>query len=115
MFVQKMIMTRDINGYVTYGLPFTEFNYFVVLAADTAQTLVTVPDDANLWEAVFYYQDGTSVYVALNDTAEVPDGTPAQTSSQGKPGSRLVKAGDTVSVITANDSAEVGVSLYAIS
>lgn len=111
----KFAMLRDINGFNSFGLTPTAENYNVTLSAGAAQDLCTVPETFINWAAVFYYQDGSNVFVAVDDDAELPGGTPAQSNSQGKPSVRLVQGGQTISAITSDTTTDVGVSLYAIS
>ena len=111
----KFAMLRDINGFNSFGLSSTDQNYNVTLSANSAQTLCTVPETFTNWAAVFYYQDGSNVFVAIDDDAELPGGSPAQSNSQGKPSVRYVRGGQTISAITSDTTTDVGVSLYAIS
>lgn len=110
----KFAMTRDINGYNGFGLMFADDKYSVTLAAATGATL-TIPGNFAKWLVIFAYEPGTHVWVANNATAAVPAGaTLVATTSELNPTARHVKAGDVLSLITANTTADVGVSLYAI-
>ena len=106
-------MGEDIRGKITYGTRFSDVGAAVTLAQGVAQTLITVPSDQQVWEAHFNFQAGSSVWVARNSTATFPTGTPASTVSEQNPGPRTVYAGDTISVITRDLSADVGVMLFA--
>jgi hypothetical protein len=108
----KFVLTRDINGYNGFGIPFTQDNYKTTLAANVAQT-VTVPDEYQSWLAIFSFSPGSDIYVALNTTATVAGASFAQSASQLNPAARYVQAGDTLSFITGDASNPVAeVSFY---
>lgn len=113
----NLAMTRDVNGYVAFGVQFTPLNWDTTLAANVAQS-ATVPNNPsstnNVWLAIFSFEKGTDVYVANNATATVAGGSFAQTPSQLNPTPRQVNGGDVLSFITADTSAVVGVSYYAV-
>lgn len=106
-------MTRDINGYNAFGLQFAKDSYQTTLSASAAQSL-TVPSNFAVWTAVFAYTPGAEVWVADNTTATLPSGSFSSTASQMNPTVRQVLAGDVLSFITSNATADVGVSLYAL-
>lgn len=107
-------MTRDINGYNGFGLPFSINQYSATLAQNTDTTL-TVPSYANNYIAIFAYQEASTVWVAKNNTAGVPAGsTFAATKSQLMPAAHYVAAGDVLHFFTADTSAVVSVMLYAL-
>lgn len=107
----QLIMTIDVNGNNTFGLEFAEDNYAMLLDSGVAQT-VTVPDNFKNWLAVFSFESGANVWVANNATATYPTGAAGASSSQQNPSSRRVKAGDVLSFITSDTSAQVNVSFY---
>ncbi len=108
----KFILTRDINGYNGFGLPFAFDNYQTTLAANVAQT-ITVPSNFGTWIAIFSFSPGTNVWVANNDTAEIPGASFASSLSQLNPVAREVHAGDVLSFITAESTNPyVNVALY---
>lgn len=111
----KFYMTRDINGYNGFGLSPSEDKFSTTLSANVAQTLCTVPSNFSTWLAVFSPQVGSDIWVAYNATATLPGGSPSSTVSEHLPSGRYLKAGDTVSCITADTTATIGVMLYAIS
>lgn len=117
-------MTRDINGYNGFGLPFSVDKYSATIVADTDATL-TVPSAgplgstsstySNKYIVIFNYEAGASVWVALNATAEKPAGaTFASTTSELNPSARYVKAGDVLHFLTPDTSAQVSVVFYAL-
>jgi hypothetical protein len=107
-------MTRDINGYNGFGLPFSIDKYSVTLSA-SMDTAVTVPSYSQYYIAIMSYSSGANVWVANNATAEVPAGdTFAATSSELNPVARYVKASDVLHFITGDSSDSVGVVFYAL-
>lgn len=120
----KFNMIRDINGFNGFGLQFSDTNSKVELAINTATSL-TVPGSMGMgsngisatsqWIAIFQYDPGSTVWVANNTTASLPATSSfVSTLSQMLPTARLVSGGDVLSFISAQ-TAEVGVSFYAIS
>lgn len=109
----KFYMTRDINGYNGFGVPFSDTNYGVKLAGTVAEYL-TVPSDFPKYIAIFQYQPGSSVWVALNNTPAYSAGAMAATNSQFAPPAREVSAGDIIGLVTSDANATVGISFYAI-
>ena len=59
----KFIMSRDINGYNGFGLPFSDTNYSATITTG-AVTALTVPGNStsDKYLAVFSYTPGGSVY-----------------------------------------------------
>lgn len=112
MNATKFNMTRDINGYNGFGLPFTLDGYSAVLATGVEQN-ITVPSNYPYWIAIFSYTPGSSVWVDTLDTAVAPAGAFSASTSQLNPSARFVNAGDTLSFITADAAgAQVNVLLY---
>ena len=109
----KLIMTRDINGYVDYILDDSDTKYNVNLGSGVAQS-ITTPIDAQRFNVFFSIEPGTTVWIAINTTAAVPVGTFALTRSDLNPVGLKVKAGDTISFITSDTSSQVGVKFYAL-
>lgn len=101
MNATKFNMTRDINGYNGFGLPFALNGASAVLAVGTAQTLA-VPDTYPNWIVIFSYTPGASVWVDTFTTAVAPTGAFALTTSELNPAARFVKSTDTLSFITAD-------------
>jgi len=119
----KFNMTRDINGYNGFGLVFSDTNYKTTLSTGVAQSLTVpnsiplggAPTSANLHLiAVFSFEPGTRVWVANGATAVVPTGSFVATASQLNPAARDVQAGDVLSFITNDTTADVSVAFYAI-
>ena len=110
--------SRGVNG---YGLPFCDTIFTSTLDAATAAT-VTVPGNATLgptvyqidkFLAVFSYQPGTSVFVAVNGTAAVPAGNAfVESNSELNPSCKFVNAADVLSFITPDATAQVSVAIY---
>jgi len=101
MNATKFVMTRDINGYNGFGIPFALDGYSMVLAA-TVEQHVTVPDSYPHWIAIFGYTPGSAVWVDGITTAVAPTGAASATTAKLNPSARAVKAGDTLSFITSD-------------
>lgn len=114
----KFYMIRDINGYNGFGLSPVDVDFYnTTLAAGVAQTF-NVPSmpfgNFNKWLVVFAFEPGTSVWVAYNATAAGPGSSFASATSELNPTARAVLPSTTISFITNNTNAEIGVSLYAV-
>lgn len=110
----RFIMTRDINGYNGYGLAPSSVKKSVTLDANTEATFVTPADNDN-YLVIFSIQPGSTVWVAYGETAEVPAGnTVTSTTSELNPVARFLPKSTTVSLITANTTADVGITIYAV-
>ena len=97
----KMCMTRDINSYNGFGLLPTQDVQAGVLAANVIQS-ITVPSNYQNWIAIFSFSPGSSCWVAFNDTAAVPVGGPIASPCVLNPSARQVRAGDTITIISAD-------------
>ena len=121
----KFSMVRDINGYNGFGLQFSDTKYSALIAEAT-DTSLTVPTGTTIGSghstntlrllAIFSYEPGASVWVALNGTAAVPAGAAfASTTSELNPVARSVSAGDVLHFITPDSGgSNVGVTFYAL-
>lgn len=105
-------MTRDINGFNTFGLPFSGNKYDTTLAATVEQTLTVPPNAVNGYLAVFSFEPGAKVWVALDATATLPGGAFATTDSELNPTAREVPADSVLHFITNDTTAEIGVAFY---
>jgi hypothetical protein len=111
---QKLQMVRDINGYVTFGLPICQDQWGGFLSTNAEQHF-TVPSNYSVWEVHFSFGPGASVWVAFNQTAILPTGVFGQVNCELNPASRLVYAGDLISMISSDETKDwAGVTLYAI-
>lgn len=97
----KFNMTRDINGYNGFGLPFTLDARSGILAVGVAQN-VAVPDQYPYYIAVFSYTPGSAVWVDTFTTAVAPTGAFSSTTSELNPAARYVKSSEVISLITAD-------------
>jgi hypothetical protein len=109
----RFLLNKDVNGAISYALPFADVKKGVVLASGVEQHF-TMPVDSPKYEIHFAYESGASVWVAKNATAALPTGTLADINSELNPIGRVVNAGNTISLITNNDTCEVGVMIYAL-
>lgn len=110
-------LKRDINGYNGFGLEFSNYNIQTTLQAGVAQQFV-VPTTASSYynnvECIFSFSPGSSVWVSINGTAQLPGSSFLLTNSQLNPAGRTVAIGDTISVICSDSDVQVGVSFYAV-
>ena len=110
-------MVRDINGYNGFGLSFSENEFQGILTSSSEQTVIvpTSPfaDYPNLL-AIFSFAPGSSIWVALNQTAVAPSGSITSSSSELNPQARLVMGGDIIHFATNDVSDEYGVMFYAV-
>lgn len=117
MTMTRFIMTRDINGYNGFGVPFSDIKYSTTLVANTEQNF-TIPSTGEATYpnvlAVFSSVPGSTIWVALNDTAVLPGVSFTQTTSELNPAARYVHPGDVLSFITGDAATEIGVELYAV-
>lgn len=106
-------MTRDINGYNSFGVVPADDKVSTKLSAGVEQT-TTVPSNYQNWLAIFQIQSGNDIYIANNATATVPGGSFAATASELNPPAWQVKGGDVLHFITNQTTAEITVKYYAI-
>jgi hypothetical protein len=110
-------MVRDINGFNSFGTAFSDLKKSTILVQNISQSFV-VPSTGDStyknWLAVFCFQPGSSIWVALNDIAAIPSGAFSDTTSELNPSSRYVSFGDTLSFISTDALNEIGVVFYAV-
>lgn len=105
-------MSRDVNGYNGFGLPFSLDGQVAELTANVAETF-TAPTNYPCWIAIFSYTPGASIYVDGINTAVVPSGGAALSTSRLNPVACEVRSGQQISIITAdNNTPVVQVSYY---
>ncbi len=107
----KLLLGKDLNGNVTYEIPFSNVGYETTLAPSVAQSL-TVP--LNCTSAWFSYSSGVDVFVDPVTTATLPTGAFTSTTADLNPVARKVVPGSTLSFISA-EAGYVKVSFYEIS
>jgi hypothetical protein len=109
----KFDMTRDINGFNGFGLPFTITAKSGILAVGVAQSVVA-PSGYSNYIAIFSYTHGANIWVDNITTAVAPTGAFSATTAELNPAARYVKAGSTISLITADiTNPMVSISFYA--
>lgn len=101
MISTKFSMARDVNGYNGFGIAFSEDGQATSLAANTEQHFV-VPSNYPNWIAIFSYTPGSNIWVDGITTAVVPNTSFAATTAELNPSARSVKAGQTLSFISAD-------------
>jgi len=121
--------THDINGADAGGLKLSDIRYSATLTSGGGDTTITVPSSGSLgtlrsyntnkWAAKIVTESGTTVWHAMNATAAVPAGaTFATVSSELIPPEtevfREVNAGEVMHFITADATADVSVTFYAL-
>src|SRR3990167_2944397 len=99
----KFNMTKDIAGYNGFGLVPADDKFEIVFAVATVYT-VTVPSNYENWIAIMNYTAGADIWVAFNGVAAVPAIGVNQNGTELNPVGRQLKAGDTISLITADAS-----------
>ena len=107
---------NDQRGYNAYAPQTAQDKWNVTLSANTA-TSITVPSNYQVWIAAFSIQPGATVWADLTGvTAAVPASSSlSKCTAELNPAARTVYAGQEISLITANTTADVGISLYAVS
>jgi len=110
-----LLFQSDVQGNNAYA-PYTADDKWRASLTNGNQTNFVVPNTSDKWVAAFAYQPGTTVWVDLTGAAATlpASATLTPTTAELLPGQRQVKAGDTISMITPNATAEVEVVLYAV-
>ena len=96
----QLVLNRDKTGAVTFGLQETDVKNGVLLAQNVAQTLITLPGDADNYEVFFSYTPGANVFVNTKGTAAVFSGTAGTVNSELNPNVRSYPKNTVISVIT---------------
>lgn len=113
--LNKFRLSRDINGYPSVGVPQPSVGFTATLTTGGGEDSITVPSSADNWVAKLHYEPATTVLVAVNATAALPAGaTFAASTSMVNPPELIVNAGDTISAITGDATADVSISLYPV-
>lgn len=106
---------RDINSYNAYA-PRPSTNVYSATITNGNATSITLPSDHPEYIVALAYTPGASVWVDFSGaTAAIPVGaTLAASTSTLLPGSRTVKAGSKISIITSNTSDDVSIEIYSV-
>lgn len=111
----KLALTRDINGFNTFGLRISsQKKNFTLTTAGGELTLTAPTENVNGYLAVFSFEPGAKVWFALgSDTVELPaTNTVNDCNSELNPTTREVAAGSTLRFKTNDTSVECGVMFY---
>ena len=102
---------RDQQGYNAYAPYPSTVKYSATITNGNA-TSVTVPSTFPLWIVSFRYYPN-DVWVSVTTTAAIPVGaTLAASSSELNPSSLTLASGTTISVITAQTTADVSIVMW---
>lgn len=112
MTTSMFIMVRDINGANSFLLTNSNTKFSTTLDSGIPQSC-TAPDDFQLYRVIFSF-NGAPVWVAINDIAVLPGNAMVSTNSELSPVGLEIPAGSTISFITSQVAAEIGVKFYAI-
>ena len=108
---------RDSHSYNAFA-PHPSNNIFTATLTNGTAHSCTVPVDTNFpyWAVSYRYQPGSSVFVDVTGAVSaVPVGaTFAASTSEGNPASHTLVAGQTISMITGNTTADVSVVMWPI-
>jgi len=111
---QKLALTRDINGFNTFGIAPSDVKVGVQLIQNDEESF-QVPTAFKFYELVFSIDPGLRVWVSYDGaTPDVPSSTFATINSELNPAARTVPGGTIVNCITPDTSAFVGVMMYGI-
>ena len=106
---------RDVQGMNAYAPAPSDIIYSATLTSGSVEP-ITVPSSNENWIAVFSYEPGADIFVAVNATAAAPaGGTFASTTSFLLPAQYKLKAADVISLFNnSSTSQDVTVALYAV-
>jgi len=106
---------RDMQGYNAYAPQDAPFKKSATLTAGAAASF-TIPSSYPVWIVAFSPQPGANVWVdTTGATAASPVGaTFATTTSSLNPGQRTVLGGTSISCITDNTTADIGVEAWPV-
>lgn len=107
---------RDVQGFNAFAPMLSDILYSGTIGSGIHQEII-VPSTNKNWIAIFSYQFGSDIWVAINNVASNPSGsTFSLTNSFLTPAQLKVEAGDSISCFNNNSSGQdVGIALYAIS
>lgn len=107
-------MTRDANGYNSFGVQPADGKYGGILAANTEQH-ITLPSTFAKYNVIFSPDSGADIWVGYNVTAALPTGTMGAVNCERNPTSRTVAGGTILSFITSDSSVAMGFVIYGLS
>ncbi len=104
---------KDSQGFNAYAPRPCDLKWFVELDNGVAAS-VTLPSDAEFYTVSFRYQPGCTVWVDVTGaTADFPTLNTLETcTSEMNPASLVLPAAADISIITPNDTAQVGLCVW---
>lgn len=116
MAITQLNFGRDVQGYNAYAPQDATIKFRATLI-NGVETNATVPLSNQVWMVAFSPQPGSTVWIDISGgTATLPVGNTLQpTTCSLNPGQRTMLAGQKISMITGNATADVGVSMWPVS
>ncbi len=106
---------RDVQGYNTFA-PMPSTDKYAATLTVGVESSITVPSNAKVWIVSFRYFPNDVWVDVSGATAIVPiGGMLVSTTSELNPASLTLNGGDTISMITAQTTADVSVVMWPVS
>ncbi len=108
-------LAKDVNGFNSYVRPAPNYVFSTTLIQDEEQNFTVPPLDNASYKSIkviFSFAPGSQIWVAVNDTAELPGASFSLGISELNPTSYWVSPGDVISFITSDASDTLSAALY---